>query len=369
MKNKYLSLLAASSFAFFMQACGDDSSSASSDDADDGVVGTTFVVGSDYTTGEIRWIENGKVSEKSLKIHQDTKLVSVGSDIFALERSGADNVVLLNPEKKEVIWQASLDDYSNPTDIVAAGKSEAWVALEGADSLVKISMNDGKVTKSVKTTDFISKGGFSPNLADLEVSGDTLFAIFQRYVSNYDDKGTWIGTTYPKGLLAMYSVDEGKLLDTIQLAGINPSAVAVVDGNVYVSTMGDYATTKDCGLEKVDLSKKTSSMVIAAEKLGGGLYGRLALDYKNGVAYAAVYKAWGDVPVAKIDLDKASFEMVKGIADAEGDLHFDAATKTLYVGDRSMGAEALYAYDGAAVTKVEVSSDKTLPPYSIAVGK
>lgn len=439
MKNKYLTLLAASAFAFFMQACGDDSSSAPIDDdviessssssvadkddakssssvadkddakssssvadkddekssssiadKDDAKSSSSvadkddeksssseavvepaaskvgFVFGSDYKAGELRWFENGKISEKSLSFHQDSKVVYAGKNLFVLERTGADNISLIDTDTKKASWQVSLDDYSNPSDIVLASETEAWVSLADAEKLIKISLKDGKEVKSVKTGDFTTEGGTSPNLVDLEVSGDTLFAIFQRYV--YDAE-TW-STTFPKGLLAMYKLSDGELLDTVQLATKNPMAVKVVDGNVYVATQGEYNAAygtdadENRGIEKVDLSKKTSKVYVSGKKLGGGVSGMLA-DYKSGVVYATVYKAFGDVPVAIVDVAEGSAENIKGIADAEGGLAFDAAEGVLYVGDRSAGAEAVYTYDGKKATKVESVKD-ALPPYSVA---
>ena len=366
MNNKYLTLLAASSFAFFMQACGDDSSSASLEDDPIETVSTAFVFGSDYKAGELRWIEDGKISKSKLDFYQDSKVVSAGKNVFVLERSGADNVNLIDVEKKDVAWQVSLDDYSNPSDVVLANEKEAWVALADAEKFVKISLKDGEVVKSVKTGAFTTKGGSAPNLVDFEVSGDTLFAIFQRYVM---DAETWV-TTFPKGLLAMYKLSDGALLDTVQLATKNPMAVKVVKGNVFVATQGeynaDYGTDADDkrGIEKVDLAKKKSSLFVSGEKLGGGVSG-LAADYKAGTLYASVYKSFGDVPVAAINVADGKVSKVDGIADAEGGMIF-GADGVLYVGDRSYGAEAVYTYDGSKAAKVESSAKDALPPYSIA---
>lgn len=375
MKNKYLTLLAASSFAFFMQACGNDSSSASSDsDDEDDSVSTLFVMGSDYKTGEIRWIENDTLSEESIEIYQDTKLFAIGSQLFALERSGSDNIALIDTKEKKVSWEVALDDYSNPTDIVAASETEAWVALEGTDSFVKVSLKDGKIVKTVKTTDFMAEGGYSPNLADFEVSGDTLFAVFQRYVSNYDDDGNWAGTTYPNGLLAMYDLKDGELLDTIQLEGKNPMAVKAVKGNLYVASMGDYMSTDDCGIEKVNVSKKSSSMKIPAKDLGGGV-AQMDVNYKTGEAFAVVYKGMdyetyaSDAPAVVIDLAEGSAKEIKGIVDAQGGVLVDQASGLVYIGERTYGETAVFVYDGDKASKVESASDKALAPYNFAIVK
>jgi len=366
MMKKYLTLLAASSFAFFMQACGDDSSSASADPDEPQVgAGTLYFIGSDYKTGEIRWVANDTLSKSSLSINQDSKLVSVNSKLFALERYGSDNLALVDTDKKSVAWEVALESGANPSDLVAINEDEGWLAYEGIPSFAKISLKDGKVLKTVETSAFATKGATSPNLVDFEVKGDTLLAIFQRYVY---DAATWT-TTYPNGLLAMYKLSDGSLLDTVQLAGKNPNAVAYVDGAVYVSSMGDYSSTDDCGIEKVDLSKKTSAMVIKAEKLGTGVY-NFAVDYRNAVAYAVTYKMDANYAVtssvAKVNLAKETFEKIDGIKDAQGGVVVDPATTILYVGSRADGSETIYAYDGE-VSEVKFADEKTLAPYGLAI--
>lgn len=374
MKNKYLTLLAASSFAFFMQACGDDSSSSSAalDEEkpaeESATAGQLFVVGSDYESGEIRWIEDGKLSKKSISIHQDTKLVYAGSKLFALERYGSDNLALINTEDKKVEWEVSLGDGANPADIVAINDNEAWVGMAGTPEIVKVSMKDGKTVKTIKTDAFMTEDAYSPNLADLDVTGDTLLAIFQRYVTDEN----W-NTVYPKGLLAMYNLKDGKLLDTIQLAKQNPQAIAVVDGNVYVSSMGEYndswGTDADDkrGIEKVNLAKKTSELYVSGKKIGAGVY-QFAVDYKANVAYATAYGD-GEYPVVKIDLASGDVEQIKGLDNGLGGLAVDEATGVLYVGDRSFMEPGVRSYDGKKAALIENSDSKTLDPYSLAVVK
>ena len=174
-----------SSFVMFT-ACGDDSSSSSSPEENEGeeLSLTGAVFGSDYKTGELRWIDkDGKISEKSLSFHQDSKVLVDGADLYVLERMGADNISLVAPEKldsdgeKAVVWQVSLDDGANPVDMEFDGEN-AWVALQNADSLVKISTADGKVVKSIKTGKFLQWGGYrrAKNLLTSELSKRGIYA-------------------------------------------------------------------------------------------------------------------------------------------------------------------------------------------------
>jgi hypothetical protein len=97
--------------------------------------------------------------------------------------------------------------------------------------------------------------------------------VFQRYVpvtggADFQDPG----------LLAMYKLSDGTLLDTIPLLTKNPMAVKVVKGNVYVGTQGEYNPVTwgidaddNRGIEKIDLKNKKSELWVSGAELGGGV--------------------------------------------------------------------------------------------------
>ena len=410
MKNKLIAGAALASLAFGLVACGDDSSSSalaagdetelssssnddvssssvkaessssvakeessssaeevSSSSAEDVV--TAVVFGSDYKTGELRWVINGKkLSEKSIAFIQDSKVIASGSDLYVLERMGADNITKLNPKEleekveKAVVWQIPLDDGANPTDVAFSGEN-AWIALQNADSLVRISTKDGKISKSIKTTDFAYEGETSPYVADIELNDGKLYVLMQRYML---DPATW-ATTYPKGLLAIYDASTGDLKDTVQLLKKNPTAMTFFDGSLYVASQGEYNAAygtdadEERGIEKVNLAEKKSELIVSGKTLGGGIY---AFAAEHGIAYAAIYKSYGDVPLAKIDLAAKTASTVEGIADAEGSLAVKGGV--VYVGDRSFGAEKVFVVKDGKASAVE-TVEGALAPYSITL--
>ena len=339
----------------------------SSSSAEDVV--TAVVFGSDYKTGELRWVINGKkISEKSVAFFQDSKVIANGSDLYVLERMGADNITKLNPKEleekveKAVVWQIPLDDGANPTDVAFSGEN-AWVALQNADSLVRISTKDGKISKSIKTTDFAYEGETSPYVADIELNDGKLYVLMQRYML---DPATW-ATTYPKGLLAIYDASTGDLKDTVQLQKKNPTAMTFFDGSLYVASQGEYNAAygtdadEERGIEKVNLAEKKSELIVSGKTLGGGIY---AFAAEHGIAYAAIYKSYGDVPLAKIDLAAKTASTVEGIADAEGSLAVKGGV--VYVGDRSSGAEKVFVVKDGKASAVE-TVEGALAPYSITL--
>lgn len=330
---------------------------------------TAVVFGSDYKTGELRWVINGKkLSEKSVAFIQDSKVIANGSDLYVLERMGADNITKLNPKEleekveKAVVWQIPLDDGANPTDVAFSGEN-AWIALQNADSLVRISTKDGKISKSIKTTDFAYEGETSPYVADIELNDGKLYVLMQRYML---DPATW-ATTYPKGLLAIYDASTGDLKDTVQLLKKNPTAMTFFDGSLYVASQGEYNAAygtdadEERGIEKVNLAEKKSELIVSGKTLGGGIY---AFAAEHGIAYAAIYKSYGDVPLAKIDLAAKTASTVEGIADAEGSLAVKGGV--VYVGDRSFGAEKVFVVKDGKASAVE-TVEGALAPYSITL--
>ena len=369
-KKQSLAALAAFGLTFGLVACGDDSSSSASDKVDVSLTGVVYT--SDYKTGELRWIDKeGNVSEKSLSFHQDSKVVVDGADLYVLEAIGADNISKIDPEKletegkKAVTWQASLDDGSNPVDM-AFDDDEAWVALQAADSLVKISTKDGKVLKSIKIGKFSHKGETTPYVADIELNSGKLYVLMQRYTM---DPTTWV-TTYPKGLLAIYDASTGDLKDTIQLKTKNPKAIFVDDGAIYVATHGEYNAAsgtdadKKRGIEKINESKKSSSLYISGEELGGGVANVVVED---GIAYVALNLGYDEnwaaiMEVKKVDLSSKKVEKIKDLSDASGSMA--VVDGKLYVGDRTNSK--VVVWDGEKKSSLKQPKG-ALPPYSIAL--
>lgn len=244
--------------------------------------------------------------------------------------------------------------------LIASSAALFFAACGDSDSSTSVSNDEAK-----KETSKVEYASVTPNLIDLEVSGDTLFALFQRYTP--DEFG--YATFNDNGLLALYSLKKETLLDTISLATKNPTAVKVAKGNVYVASQGEYNEAwgtdadENRGIEKIDLKKKKSELWVSGKKLGGGIYS-FDVDNEKGKGFAAIYKAYGDVPVVEIDLEKGSVKTVEGIADAEGSLAVDE-DGVLYAGDRTN--TVVYTFDGKKV-KTAYDASRGLSPYSIAFG-
>ena len=77
------------------------------------------------------------------------------------------------------------------------------------------------------------------------------------------------------------------------------------------------------GIEKIDLKNKKSELWVSGAELGGGV-NLMEVNAKEGKAYVAVYRAYGDVFVVEVDLASKSVKSVGKEVDATGGLFFDA---------------------------------------------
>ena len=359
MNRKILTLLTAASFAMFFSACGDDNSSSS----------TGPSITCEDTDDCLDDDENLSSSDDEEPASSSSKKDDAKSSSSVKEDKGESSSSAKEDKDDDKSSSSTAKEESSSSEKTESSSSEnvSSSSEEAIDSSSSEEPAESSSSEEVKPVEYANT---TPNLADLEVSGDTLFAVFQRQNADY--------SITHNGLLAMYKLSDGTLLDTIQLATQNPSAVKVAGGNVYVATAGAYDASynlpadENRGIEKVDLSKKTSSLYISGTKLGGGVQD-FVVDKKNKKGYAAIYLAYGSVIVAEIDLASGSVKTVSDIKDASGSLEFDEENSTLYISDRFMDWNTgdmhigVFAYKNGTLTAVsDAEPDEEIRmPYSI----
>ena len=354
MNKKILTLLASMSLAFFMSACGDDNSSGASVDCLDNENCLDDDLSSDSDDGE----SSSSVKAKS----SSSKKGKSSSSAKATSSSSKKDDKSSSSEKKDSSSSAKSSS-SEKANSSSSAKSSSSEAKSSSSEAVSSSSEEPESSSSVEPkVTFLSE---TPNAADLEVSGDTLFAVFQRYEVGADGYSAIFNDP---GLLAMYKLSDGTLLDTIQLLTKNPQAVKVVKGNVYVGTQGEYNAAwgidadENRGIEKVDLKKKKSELWVSGTLLGGGVY-MMDADPVSGKAVVAVYKAYQNVPAVEVDLNDKSVRKIDGVVDASGSIYFDRKGELFYIGDR--GAVA-YSYNGLKLTTLYDENKPKNKPAGVA---
>ena len=342
MNKKILTLLASASLAFFMSACGDDNSSSAGVDCLDNENCLDDDISSD--SDDAKSSSSVKKDGKSSSSKKDDKSSSSKKDDKSSSSTKDDKSS--SSEKKDE--SSSSEKPSSSSSEEVSSSSEEPQSSSSAE---------------VKVT-YLSE---TPNATDLEVSGDTLFAVFQRSYTgedfnvNFDDNG----------LLALYKLSDGTLLDTITLATKNPQAVKMVKGSLYVGTTGgtynaSWGTDADeeRGIEKVDLKNKKSELWVSGTQLGAGVY-MMEADPKKGKIYVVINKGYdadfnANMPVMEVDVATKAVKSVGDVSDGSGTLFVDATTGKLYIGDRGfmhgnpfeMGKMNVRVYDGTKLTSL-----------------
>lgn len=361
MNKKILTLLTAVSFAFFVSACGDDNSSGASVDClDNEECLDDEIDSSDSDDAKSSSSEKAKSSSSQKDKSSSSEKAASSSSTKDDESSSSVKDGSSSSEKKDSSSSAnsSSSEKANSSSSAKSSSSEAKSSSSEAKSssseAVSSSSEEPESSSSVELkVTFLSE---TPNAADLEVSGDTLFAVFQRY--EVADDG-YSAIFNDPGLLAIYKLSDGTLLDTIPLLTKNPQAVKVVKGNVYVGTQGEYNASwgidadENRGIEKVDLKNKKSELWVSGTLLGGGVY-MMDVDPISGKAVVAVYKAYQNVPAVEVDLTDKSVRRIDGVVDASGGIYFDRKGELFYIGDRGsidfdtyeMTPMVAYSYNG-----------------------
>ena len=351
MNKKLLSLLASVSFALFMSACGDDSSSSASIECLDNE--------SCLDDEDLSSDSDDAKSSSSAKSSKNKSSSSVKKDE---KSSSSEKVTSSSSEKKDEKSSSSTKDEKSSSSEKKDEKSSSSEKVESSSSEAPVSSSSEEPQSSSSVELKVTYLSTTPNAADLEVSGDTLFAVFQRYTLSDDG---YTALFNDNGLLALYKLSDGTLLDTIPLVTKNPSAVKVVKGNVYVATHGEYNTTSwgtdaddNRGIEKVDLKNKKSELWVSGAALGGGAT-LFEVNAKTGKGYVAINKYYGSVPIVEVDLASKTVKNIDGVTDATGGFFMDASGK-LYIGDRGfmdwntgdMGNMNVRIYDGTELTSM-----------------
>lgn len=326
-----------------------------------------FVVGSDYQSGILKSItlDSQKLTNISLDIFQDSRLLGYGKALYILERIGADNIINYNPQKSgtdAVVYQKHLISNSNPQDIAFVDSSKAYISLENEPLILIINPATGDSIGSINTSKYIFQpaqdsgvAAKTPHAANMIIQNNKLYVALQRRNGDWQKSGG-------AGVLLVINIKNDSILGTLKLAYKNISDMATVNHSIYVSTSGSYSSYMDGAIEKIDLSNNKKSVVITADKLGGDPE---KIAHKTGdLFYVSVYKGWQDVGVKLVNFSTGEIVAnLPGIVDAYGGILYEPSTKRLFVGERDATASGVKVFnDSNQLIAGPVSVG--LPPYS-----
>ena len=333
--------------------------SSSSKDGDVKVNSLLLNFTSDYTTGELRWMNTDATSlvSDAIDFAADTRLSVGGGKIFALSNYPG-VVACISPEDMDVVNDFNLGDAMAPYEVAVIG-NKGYVALNDKDYLQAFDINTCALLN--EKIDLGISGAYT---ASVKASGDTLLVLAQRLEMQYNPAyDSEIPTATKPGLLIR--IKANAILDTISLKLWNPAERASVINNGKLIVGASNWGMGNEGIEIVDLTAKTSEVIY--DETGAFA---LALDKENQILYAGTTGEWPSNPAKSINLATKEVKTLPNIDDSFGGFAFDEVGKKLFVGDRSTDNSGLKIYNPAtSATTTVKNGDPDLPPYSLAIVK
>ncbi|RMF92119.1 MAG: YncE family protein [Candidatus Schekmanbacteria bacterium] len=241
-----------------------------------------YVLNSDYSSGStISTIKyNGKKTKAQVnqdilsELHSDSIIRKFKNYIFVIARYQGDNVIVLKKnDLTNPLKQYSFTDGTNPQDMVFKNKKTAYVSGLGSNDILVINPLTGKVKKKIDLSDYADSDGLVEAASMIKI-GKLLFVSLQRlnnlnYFSASNDS-----------MIAVINIKTNKLVDTITLAGRNPSSMVYCKKNkkIYVSDTGTYDTSDSYGgIEVINPKTLESEGIIITDDSLGGTPGSIAL--------------------------------------------------------------------------------------------
>jgi hypothetical protein len=346
----------------------------SSDDKDPAASSTDkgflFTVTSDFATGSysVLGIDSAFKQNNIDPINGDAGVRYLGgNDIFILNRSGRDNIQVVDRHNLKTVLQFKVDANSNPQDI-ALKDGKLYVAFLGADSIGIYDQEDGKALGKIDLSAYADSSDKLPETADVEFVDGTLYALTQNLKT--DDNSYKPLTAH----LIKIDVAAKKAIKALELPYGNPASISYdsAAGKFYIPCSGelfneDFSAKLDAGIVTVDLARFEIGEDVATEQdLGGNP--RNAILYK-GKLYMDVNGDTGDKVVA-VSVSGGKVEEIVKLDEpwSVGGMAIDAKSSTLFVGDRKKDAARLRIFDADTFKERDDSKiDLGMPAYDMVV--
>ena len=234
---------------------------------------TLAVTTTNYQTGALALfdVENRMAQLNFSPIFSDAIVKTFAeepTDIFVINRLGADNIQRIDRKTGQTIQQFSLGAGVNPQDMVIVGEN-AYVSCLQIPELLKVNLATGAITRRIKLGQFSDSDG-TPEAARMILMGNELWVQLQRL--------NQIKSFAPVGTAQVVIVDTvtDVITTTLNLKGLNPVTEfkKAPDGKWLVADAGLVGSQSklDGGIELIDHEKKESLGFISTEtQLGGDL--------------------------------------------------------------------------------------------------
>ena len=333
-----------------------------------------FITTTDYTTGSssvIRLDGSHTADLDVASVHSDAVSRWYRGLIYVVNRGGADNIQILDPEENfSTLDQFSVGNGSNPQDIAFVSETKAYVTRYDSNQLWIVNPSTGAHTGSIDLSSLADGDGLC-EMDKMIITGGILFVSIQRM----DRDNYWLpaGTSY----LAAVDCDADTLIDTDSSSpGVQPITLSYTnpfsdiqfnrfDGTLLVSSVGSWGIN-DGGIEVIDPEALAVTGTMITESSAGGDINDFEI-YSPGQGFAIVTNASFNNEVISFDPETGQREntLYSPGAYVINDIEISPAGE-LFLADQTETDPGIRIYrcsDGSQITSGPVSTG--LPPFDI----
>ncbi len=233
---------------------------------------TLAVTTTNYQTGALALfdVENRLAQLSFSPVFSDAVVKSFDetSDIFVINRLGADNIQRIDRKTGKTLQQFSLGVGANPQDMVIVGEN-TYVSCLQIPELLKVNLATGTIIRRINLSQFSDTDG-TPESARMILKGNHLWIQLQKLNQT--------GSFAPVGTAQIVIIDTNTdlIAEVLDMKGSNPVTEfkSSPDGKWLVADAGLVGSQSelDGGIEIIDPEKKESLGFLTTEnKLGGDL--------------------------------------------------------------------------------------------------
>jgi len=240
--------------------------------------GYLFVTTTDYSTGSSSTIGLAggyPVTQNVASIHSDAVARYYDGYIYVVNRTGADNIQILDPQNGfATVRQFSTGNGSNPQDVAFASPTKMYVTRYETNVIWIMNPQTGAQTGSIDLSAFVDGDGLC-EMHYMLISGDRLFVSLQRLdrINFWAPAGTSYIAVIDTGTDTLVDADPGTPgTQAIALINNDPFSEIQLDpwsGHLYLGCAG-YWGLQDAGVETIDPAAMTSGGTLFAESAAGG---------------------------------------------------------------------------------------------------
>lgn len=330
-----------------------------------------FVFCTDFGSGFIADAHFGPprtVTSNVAMVSSDAVLRVFGGLLYVVNRSGADNIQVLDPANAfATLKQFSVGNGSNPHDIVFASPTKAFVSRYDSADLWIVNPQTGAHTGTIPLAGFADADGI-PEMDRMALWAGWLFVSIERLDRNnfYAPAGGSLIAVIDPVNDALIDVDPVALgVQGILLPAQNPTTELVIDpaGKLLVGCTGNYGAL-DGGVVRIDpATLAVEATEVTESALGGDI---------NDVAVASSQRGFTVISDASFNTLLRSYDRGTGLATGTpfstsgfniADVEVNDRGE-LWLCDRTSTAPGLRVFDAATGAQLTTSVLGTSPPPS-----